>query len=94
MKTKPEKYVTEKTFERHMQAIAKSFDRHEKVLEKILERLELMNEDNKYFRQSVGTLYSDTSSHDRKIDRLTMRVDRLEAKIKQASESTNTSRDK
>lgn len=60
MKTRPEKYVTEKIFE----------------------RLEMMNEDNKYFRQSIGTLYSDTSPHDRKINYLTMRVDRLEAKAK------------
>ena len=48
------KYVTEKTFEKHMQNIAKSFDLHEKVMQDILKEIRAIHEDNKYFRSSIG----------------------------------------
>ena len=83
------KYVTEKTFEKHMGSIARSIARidsslarHEQVMSAILKEIRAISEENKYFRQSIGSLYSDNSSHDRKIENLTMRVERLESKIK------------
>ena len=83
-----EKYVTEKTFKKfessfgiNMQNIAKSFERHEKVMDHILKELQQMHEENKYFRQSISSLNNDGLSYDRKIDNLSVRVEKLEAKM-------------
>ncbi len=90
---KQEKYLTEKKFKKFegsfdtsMRAIAHSFAKvdenlakHGKVLDILLKEVQAMHEDNKYFRQSVSTLYTDGSSHDRRIENLTMRVERLES---------------
>ena len=54
------------------------FDRHGKVLEGILKEIKAIHEDNKYFRQSISSLNIDGSSYDRKIEDLTMRVEKLE----------------
>ena len=78
---KTPKYVTEKTFESSMLAIAKSFERVEGALEIIVKELRAIHEDNKYFRQSISGLNSDGISYDRKIENLTVRVEKLEAKI-------------
>ncbi len=83
-----EKYVTNKTFESSMKAIAKSFERVDKALERIdgalemmIKELRAMHEDNKQFRQSVSGLHSDGISYERRIENLTIRVEKLEAKI-------------
>ncbi len=80
-------YITETTFEKHMRSIANSFARvnnalelHGKVLEEILKKIRNIHEDNKYFRESISSLYSDGSSYDRRIEDLTLRVERLESK--------------
>ncbi len=85
VKKTTEKYVTEKTFEKSMKAIAKSFgrvdaslERHEKVLQEILKEIKTIHEDNKYFRQSISNLNIDGSSYDREIEDLKIRVERLE----------------
>jgi hypothetical protein len=81
------KYVTEKTFEKHMGSIAKSFgridsslERHEKVLIEILKQLKNINEESRYFRTSISNLNIEGSSYDRRIENLTLRVERLESK--------------
>ena len=82
-----EKYVTrtmfkkfESSFETNMANIARSFERHEKVMDHILKELQQMHEENKYFRQSISGLNSDGLSYDRKIDNLTVRVEKFETK--------------
>lgn len=80
LKKTTEKYVTENTFEKHMQNIAKSFDRHEKVMQDILKELKQMHEENKYFRASISNLNLEGLSYDRKIENLTIRVEKLESK--------------
>ncbi len=54
MKKVAEKYVTETTFEKHMNNIAKSFTRHEEIMGDILKELRQMHEENKYFRASIS----------------------------------------
>ncbi len=89
-----EKYVTEKTFEKHMGSIARSFAKVEESLENInktlvvqqgvlqtmIKEMKNFREDNKYTRSTLSDFTGDVSSHDRKIDNLTMRVERLESK--------------
>jgi len=84
-----EKYVTEKTFEKSMNSIAKSFEhinatleRHEEVLQNILKEIKIIHEDHKDFRSSITNLYSENLLRDRKIENLIARVERLETKIK------------
>ena len=71
-------YVTENTFEKHMRAIAKSLETHEKVLEGILGELRSLREDNKYIKDTLNGFVSDVSRNDRKINNLTVRVEKLE----------------
>ena len=89
VKNSSSKYVTENTFEQNMQSIAKSFsrvdtamERHEMVLQEILKEIRNIHEDNKYFRQSISNISIDNSSNDRKIENLTLRVEKLELKNK------------
>lgn len=83
-------------FEGSMQAIAQSFARvdesldrinktlitHEEVMQDILKQIRMMNEESKYFRQSLSNLNTDGISYDRRIENLNMRVERLESKTK------------
>ncbi|MCC7160818.1 hypothetical protein IT399_03835 [Candidatus Nomurabacteria bacterium] len=82
IKKTTEKYVTEKTFEKHMLAIAKSFARVNEVSDMILKEIRNIHEENKYFRHSVSDLSIDNLSSNRKIENLTTRVERLELKVK------------
>lgn len=84
-----EKYVTEKTFETNMQAIAKSFHRvdkalemHGRVMQDILKEVKSIHEDNKHFRNSIIGLNSDSISYERRVENLTFRVEKLESKNK------------
>lgn len=56
-----EKYVTEKTFDKHMLAIAKSFARMNEVSEMILKEIRAIHEENKYFRQGKQLTNKKTS---------------------------------
>ena len=83
-----EKYVTEKTFENSMANIAKSFARVEESLknqnlvsEMMLKELKALHEDNKSIRGTLSGFVGDVSSHDRRIENLTIRVEKLESKI-------------
>lgn len=46
----------------------------------ILKELRTIHEDNKYFKQSISSLNSDGLSYDRKIEDLTVRVEKVESK--------------
>ena len=88
--------VFEKTFESSMRSIAKSFsDQNEtlkihtdmfkkngEVMELMLKEIKNIHEDNKYFKQNISSLNSDGLSYDRKIENLTLRVEKLESKNK------------
>jgi len=52
------------------------------VLEVMLKEIRTIHEDNKYFRANISALYTDGVSYDRKINNLTVRVEKLEVKSK------------
>ena len=89
MKKKTEKYVTDKTFkktfnafeerfESSARATAKSFTDQAEILSIILKEVKINNEENKYFRQSISILDMNDFSYDRKLENLTIRVEKLE----------------
>lgn len=73
VKKTTEKYVTESTFEKHMRSIADA-------LGVMIKELKEIHEENKYFRASISNLNLDGLSYDRKIENLTIRVEKLESK--------------
>jgi len=84
-----EKYVTEKTFEKSMVSIAKSFvrinealERHERVLEMILKELKNLRDDHREIRSALSNLEIGLLKYDRKLEDLTLRVEKLEMRIK------------
>ncbi|MCX6753327.1 MAG: hypothetical protein NTW62_03235 [Candidatus Nomurabacteria bacterium] len=78
VKKTTEKYVTESTFEKSMQSVARSFERVEGALDIIIKEIKTIHDDNKNFRQSISSLDRDNSYNDRRIENLTMRVEKLE----------------
>jgi hypothetical protein len=82
MQKKAGKYVTESTFEKHMANIAKSFDRVDTTLESIIKELRDIKEEQKETRKDLASFASDVLRHDRRIEDLTIRVERLESKSK------------
>jgi len=90
--TKFDKFETR--FDSSARATAKSFSDNTEVVAGILTQLQNINkvteimlkeiraihEDNKYFRSSISNLNIDGSSYDRKIENLTIRVEKLELK--------------
>ena len=52
------------------------------VLEIMLKEITAIHEDSKSFRDNISTLYIDHVSYDRKIENLTVRVEKLEVKTK------------
>jgi len=50
--------------------------------EVMLKEIRTIHEDNKYFRANISALYTDGVSYDRKINNLTVRVEKLELKSK------------
>ena len=81
-KIKAEKYVTGKTFDKSMQGIAQSFARVEESLKMVVQELKNLHEDNKYIKQTLFSFTGDVSAQDRKIQNLTVRIERLESKTK------------
>lgn len=84
-----EKYVTEKTFEKAMASIAKSFahtdnrfDRIEKNFDRVFDEFKHIREENQDFKNRMMLTEITTLKHDRKIDNLLARVEKLEAKMK------------
>ena len=89
MKKREEKYLTEnkfkifeKSFEGNMRSIAKSFADNAEVMALILKEIRDIHEGNKHFRESMSSLYGDVFSHDKRIDNLDVRVEKLESKVK------------
>ena len=88
------KYVTENTFEKHMRAIAKSLNAlqeqataqakllgtHGEAINTVIGELKNLHEDNKKMRDTLSSFISDVLMHDRKIENLTVRVEKLEVK--------------
>ena len=62
--------------------VDKRLDQHDKIFDSLLKEIKTIHEDNKYFRQSISSLDIDGLSNDKKIENLTMRVEKLETKIK------------
>ncbi len=75
-----EKYVTEKTFEKHMRSIAKSFEANGRISELILKEVTDLHNDHKQMRATINGIVSDVIINDRKIKGLTTRVEKLEVK--------------
>lgn len=88
-KKKTEKYVTENTFEKHMANIAKSFNRVDesfnrvdKTLEFVIKELRDIKQEQKETRKDLVSFASDVLRHDRRIEDLMIRVEKLESKSK------------
>ena len=54
----------------------------QEVTQIMLKEITAIHEDTKSFRQNISTLYTDHLSYDRKINNLTVRVEKLEVKTK------------
>ena len=76
----------EARFESSARATAKSFADTTEIINKtteiILKEIRTIHEDNKYFIQSISSLNTDGLSFDRKIENLTMRVEKLELSLR------------
>jgi len=70
----------EARFDSSARAVAKSFADNAEITALILKELRAIHEENKYFRQSISSLNTDGLSYDRKIENLTVRVEKLELK--------------
>ncbi len=68
-----EKYVTEIAFE-------KAMANHAEIMKSMLKEIRSIHEDNKHFRESISGLNTDGVFYNRRIENLTIRVEKLEAK--------------
>jgi endonuclease III len=80
--------VTMDVFEKAMVSIAKTFgvqqkllDSHTKALETIITEMGNLREDNKYIRSTLSSFVRDVSVHDRKLENLLTRVEKLEEQV-------------
>ncbi|MDO8659346.1 MAG: hypothetical protein Q7K54_01975 [Candidatus Parcubacteria bacterium] len=62
--------------------IDEKLDKHDKIFHSIMRELKAMHEDRKYFRGTISSLNSDGLSYNRKIENLTIRVEKLESNPK------------
>ena len=60
----------------------KTLKTHGDVLQIMLKEIKAVHEDSKSFRDNISTLYTDHVAYDRKIDNLTVRVEKLEINLK------------
>lgn len=60
--------------------VDKRLDQHDKIFNLMIKEIKTIHEDNKYFRQSISSLNFNDLSYDRKIENLTIRVEKLELK--------------
>ncbi len=58
--------------------IDKKIDQHDKILEVMIKEIKTIHEDNKYFRSNISGLNVNNFSCDKKIENLTVRVEKLE----------------
>jgi uncharacterized protein YoxC len=76
------KYVTEKSFEAHMRSVANSFERQSKVMELMLSELQVIRETGVKTEKTVNSFTHDVGIHDRRIENILSRVEKLETKFK------------
>ncbi len=62
--------------------INEKLDKHDKIFHSMMKELRAMHEDRKYFRGTMSSLNSDGLSYNRKIENLTIRVEKLELQAK------------
>ena len=74
IKKTTEKYVTNDTF---LKAMAK----HAEIMAVMLKEITAIHEDTKHFKESISGLSSDGVFYNRRIENLTVRVEKLESKI-------------
>ena len=60
--------------------VNEKLDKHDKIFQSMIKELRAMHEDHKYFRGTISNLNSDGLSYNRKIENLTVRVEKLEIK--------------
>ncbi len=70
--------ITKDGFDR----VDKKLDQHDKIFELMIKELRAIHEDNKYFRENIISVNADSLSYNRKINNLTVRVEKLELKAK------------
>lgn len=73
VKKTTEKYVTERAFE-------KAMTNHAEIMTSMLKEIHAIHEDNKHFRESISGLNTDGVFYNRRIENLTVRVEKLESK--------------
>ncbi|MDD5721385.1 MAG: hypothetical protein PHT16_02985 [Candidatus Pacebacteria bacterium] len=59
-------------------ATKKDLKRQEDVLQIMLKEIKAIHEDSKSFRDNISTLYTDHVAYDRRIENLTVRVEKIE----------------
>ena len=79
---KIEKSVSEKTFEKVMEGVAKTLSNQDKVMSHISTTLGEMKQDIKEIKTGLATLEMVVLSHEKKIENILVRVEKLEAKVK------------
>jgi hypothetical protein len=75
-------YVTEKSFENHMRGVARSFEQQGKVMEMMLSELKSIRETGNQTGKTVNSFMHDIAIHDRRIENILSRVEKLEIKLK------------
>lgn len=78
MATKEDLNVQQETLNK----MNKTLTTHGQVIQVMLKEITAIHEDTKSFRENVSSLNSDGLSYNRKIDNLTVRVEKLESKSK------------
>ena len=71
-----------RSIDERFNGIDERLDRHEKVFETILYGIKNLHEDNKYMKSTLTGFVRDISVHGQRIDDLTIRVEKLEQKVK------------
>ncbi len=82
LKSDTGKYVTEKSFENHMRSVANSFERQGKVMEMMLSELQTVRHTTTKTDKAVNSFVHDIAIHDRRIENILSRVEKLETKFK------------
>ncbi len=81
VKKTSDKFLTETKFEKSMQSVAKSFADQADVMQMMLKEIKTIHQDNRYFKENIVSLNSDGLSYDKKIENLTIRIEKLELKV-------------
>lgn len=81
-----EKYVTEKAFEKVMESVAKTLqkmdEKNEKNFDRVFDEFKSIREENRDFKSRMMMAEIATLKHDNKIEKILVRVEKLESKVK------------